>query len=105
MWGTGPSDIYFPGLAGKMFHYDGARFSEMYTGEPANLISVWGIGPKVFIGASSGLMATRPRSCSATETACSDGADNDCDGYIDCADSNCSAVAYCTECTADRSFA
>ena len=30
-----------------------------------------------------------------TATACNDGMDNDCDGFIDCADRNCSCVGAC----------
>jgi hypothetical protein len=36
-------------------------------------------------------------SCAASETSCTNGSDEDCDGLIDCADSQCAADAACAE--------
>jgi hypothetical protein len=36
-----------------------------------------------------------PPRCDATETSCTDGVDNDCDGAVDCDDSDCSADSAC----------
>ena len=38
---------------------------------------------------AGGIVRTRPWSCRATETACPDGVDDDCDGVLDALDSDC----------------
>lgn len=37
-----------------------------------------------------------PLCCSPTHEECADGRDNDCDGRVDCADSDCAAGTFCT---------
>jgi HEAT repeat protein len=36
-----------------------------------------------------------PPACAPTETSCTNGVDDDCDSFLDCADSNCSASSSC----------
>ena len=36
-----------------------------------------------------------PPACDPTETSCTDGLDNDCDSFFDCADSNCASSPSC----------
>jgi endo-1,4-beta-D-glucanase Y len=58
-----------------------------------------------FLHVSGNFRAIEPGSaCDPTELACTGGADDDCDGAIDCADSDCSSDPACqTSCGANRS--
>jgi hypothetical protein len=94
IYGTGPSDIYATGRTGSIVHWDGYAWSRMDSGTVEDIYSVWA-STYVFAGGASSYVYRRVRNCAATETSCSDGADNDCDGRIDCSDTDCSADATC----------
>jgi hypothetical protein len=44
-------------------------------------------------------------SCSTREVLCEDGRDDDCDGQMDCADSDCAASTLCRDCPAEDTAA
>jgi hypothetical protein len=96
VWGTGPDDVYFVGDQGKIFHFDGAAFGEMRTDFAHVLYAVWGSGSKLFATADNGQVQQRSRQCALSETLCSDGNDDDCDGLLDCADPDCAPTSFCS---------
>jgi hypothetical protein len=42
MWGASASDVFAVGLAGRILHFDGARWTAMPSGTAAGLLGVWG---------------------------------------------------------------
>ena len=42
VWGTSGNDVFFVGIAGKIFHYDGISFNEMNSNSDVDLFSIWG---------------------------------------------------------------
>ncbi len=91
--GTGPNDIFVVGDDGTILHWDGLAWSPMSAGNATMLFGVW-TGDSVYAAGDSGILR-RYRDCGPSETACSDDADNDCDGRIDCADLDCAADTTC----------
>jgi hypothetical protein len=45
-WGTSSNDMFFVGNGGLIYHYDGAKFSEMNSGTTKDLRYVWGTSSK-----------------------------------------------------------
>jgi hypothetical protein len=93
--GTTASDVYAVGQAGTVLHYDGYAWSRMASGTTGDIAAVWA-GHEAFAVGHAGLALHYRRFCAASETTCNDGQDEDCDGYADCADSDCSTNASCT---------
>jgi hypothetical protein len=50
----------------------------------------------VFTVGGTGTTLHQQRRCTATEQSCTDGVDNDCDGYYDCGDTDCIGNAACS---------
>jgi hypothetical protein len=56
-------------------------------------------GPNVTITESFAVPASCSSTCTPAAESCTDGTDNDCDGDVDCDDSDCSADPACQVCT------
>ena len=98
---TAPDDV-FASSSDEIFHFDGTRWNPLRR--PSD--PVLGADPLRALDAHPGfvdllyqdqfgsqqvrrLIRTRPWNCAATETACGDGVDNDCDGLVDGNDPDC----------------
>ncbi|MEZ4410104.1 MAG: hypothetical protein R3A52_27050 [Polyangiales bacterium] len=91
------SDLYAPGIGVVAHRYVGCSSNGCYE-EEVNLLA-WCVGANAS-GGSACTDAGAPPTSEDNDAACSDGRDNDGDGYIDCMDFNCSrnpAVTVCRE--------
>jgi hypothetical protein len=94
LFGNGPDDVVAVGAT--IFQYDGTRWSPMGVPVGAGINDVWGAHGRYFAVGGTGTILERGRPCALSETSCGDGADDDCDGMIDCADPDCATDATCT---------
>jgi hypothetical protein len=98
---TGPTDV-FAQTSAELLHFDGERWSFIrppgdlnVATRPMKNISALPDRVDIVYDVSIGtvpmrrLIRTRPWNCAATETACGDGVDNDCDTAVDTLDSDC----------------
>jgi hypothetical protein len=96
--GTGPRDVFAVGNVGAIIHYDGTSWTPVRSPLPPSgeLFAAWATRRSVFAVGLAGGLVNLVRSCEATETSCSNGLDDDCDGLPDCADPDCAAAPSCT---------
>jgi hypothetical protein len=60
------------------------------------IFGLW-IAPTVgYVVGGNGMILRLDRHCAATETDCANRWDDDCDGKLNCADSDCAGNSYCT---------
>jgi hypothetical protein len=98
---SGPSDV-FAVTRDQMVHFDGERWSFIRAPVDINVVTrgitnISVLPDRVDILYDSAvepvplrrMIRTRPWNCAATETACADGVDNDCDAHVDGLDSDC----------------
>jgi hypothetical protein len=98
---TGPTDV-FAQTTSELLHFDGERWTFIRAPGDINVamrpmtnISALPDRVDIVYGQTIGnvpvrrLIRTRPWNCSATETACGDGVDNDCDTRVDALDTDC----------------
>ena len=45
VWGSGPSDVWVVGAAGRVLHWDGSAWETLSAGTTQSLYAVWGSGP------------------------------------------------------------
>ena len=99
--GRASNDIFAGGAGGLLLHYDGTSSSQIrtsLTGSPIQSLAVVG---RYVIPAAGSISQILERTslpsgaCAATETACTDAIDDDCDFVVDCADPDCRANAAC----------
>jgi hypothetical protein len=101
MAASSPSDV-FAMTQGQLVHFDGQQWTFIRVPADVNVANreLTGIEAlpghvDLVYGATFGsvpmrrLIRTRPWNCTATELACSDGVDNDCDARVDGLDSDC----------------
>ncbi len=95
--GIGPESVTAVGDAGTVLHYDGAVWSPVRAGTTSSMSAIHSSpGFDLAVG-YLGLARAHGRSCAGSESLCSDGLDDDCDGRADCADTDCVGDAYCAE--------
>jgi hypothetical protein len=98
---TGPTDV-FAATASQILHFDGERWTFIrapgdlnVANRPITNIAALPDRVDLVYDQTVGnvpmrrLIRTRPWNCAATETACGDGVDNDCDTRVDTLDSGC----------------
>jgi len=82
----------------RLYHFDGMGWLPVRVGDSSggtlafvrahpNLVEL--MLPGFLALNRRSLLRTRPWNCRATETACTDGVDDDCDGALDALDSDC----------------
>lgn len=92
VWGTGPSNVYAAG--DELVHWNGSSWAPMKRNSASSMSGLWGTstGRDLYAVGGFGTIMRRVRTCSAAESSCDDGDDEDCDGRIDCADPDCSSA-------------
>ncbi|MFH2007689.1 MAG: MopE-related protein, partial [bacterium] len=91
-----PDDVFAVGKEGAILHYDGRGWTPVRSGVTQDLEAAWVTPRHLFVVGSEGLVLELVRTvawtCAESESSaqhCSDGADNDCDGLVDCDDPDC----------------
>jgi cysteine-rich repeat protein len=95
-FGTGPSDIYAVSYqASGLFHYNGVDWAQFRL-PSFDTYNIWVTRESVYAGAERGQIFQLDRHCSQRELQCGDRWDNDCDGQMNCADSDCVGDRACS---------
>lgn len=94
-YGTSSSDIFAVEYNGQtVYHHNGIDWAPIRVPVSAPA-SIWVTKDKAYIGAQLGQIIEIDKHCASQEKSCSDHWDNDCDGFINCADSDCDAAPDC----------
>jgi hypothetical protein len=93
VWGTAADDVWIVGTQNTLLHREGGQWIPVRSpaAPETAFYSVRGSARQMIFGGDthSVLERTVPWTCRATETACSDRTDDDCDAMIDDADLDC----------------
>ncbi len=98
VFGTATDDVFIATRLAEVAHFDGVAWARVQLDTGVQIRAIWGVPRQIVFGgedpffadgASHRLLRTVPWSCRATETACTDGVDDDCDGARDADDPDC----------------
>jgi hypothetical protein len=96
VWGSSPTNVYAVGFDGTVLRWDGFAWGPVSFSDVRHVLEVGGYDAEDFFVAGSPLLfARRQRTCFAAELDCFDEEDEDCDGWVDCADTDCSSETSC----------
>jgi hypothetical protein len=95
--GTGDSDVYsLNWQATALYQYDGIDWAPVRLPTGSNVLyNLWIAKSVGYLTGGNGMILRLDRHCAAKETSCSNRWDDDCDGALNCADSDCMNDAYC----------
>ena len=99
VWGSSPVDVWVSGDAGTLLHFEGTDWIPVDADATVGLQAISGVDATIWIvGYDSTirrLYHAAPWTCQATEISCAGGLDDDCDGAVDCDDSDCVGNPAC----------
>jgi hypothetical protein len=103
--GTASDDVFAAGDDGVLLHYDGTGWQSVRPLTTRDIAALFVTPRYVVTGARFSeidtLLREQPWSCRAQESACGDGADDDCDGLVDLQDPDCAGAIMFQEIHAD----
>lgn len=94
-FGVSSTDMFAMEYEGQgLFHYNGTDWTSLRV-PPLTNFSLWTTQSKTYLGAKQGNVVVLDRHCASREVDCGDRWDNDCDGVVNCADSDCNLDEAC----------
>jgi cysteine-rich repeat protein len=93
--GTSATDVFALEFHGQgLFHSNGVDWAQLRVPTTTNY-SLWSSRSVAYVGATAGQLVRVDRHCAQHEHRCADRWDDDCDGALNCADSDCDQDPTC----------